>query len=172
MRPSPEELLQSLRVSLNDTLLPSVTDRWARYAGTAMDLVLHHLQLRLAGELDAVQADNADMSMTLAGLAGRAATAAPGPDGQRWQALLGQLAAAAAPLDGDGTLATATQSNEALRRQVVEVLRWLDAEDPADVDDELRIVRDELHRLIRRQVDRVNPLVEPLYMSFRPAVAP
>jgi hypothetical protein len=172
MRPTPEELLQSLRVSLNDALLPGVTDRWARYVGTAMDLVLQHLQLRLAGELDAVQADNTDMSAALAGIAGRAATAAPGPHGQRWQALLDHLAAAAGPPDGKGPLASATQSNEALRRQVVEVLRWLDAEDPADVDDELRIVRDELHRLIRRQVDRVNPLVEPLYMSFRPAVAP
>lgn len=171
MRPAREELLQSLRVSLNDTLLPSVTDRWARYVGIAMDLVLQHLQLRLAGELNAVQADNADMSAALAGIAGRAATAASGPDGGRWQALLDQLSGGTAPADGNGPLATATQSNEALRRQVVDVLRWLDAEDPADVDDELRTVRDELHRLIRRQVDRVNPLVEPLYMSFRPVAS-
>lgn len=162
MRPSPDELLMSLRVSLNDGLLPHVTDRWARYVGTAMDLVLQHLQLRLAGELDAIEADNADMAATLANVASRG-------NGSRWVPPLDALPEPAELRPG--SLTSATELNETLRGQVVAVLRWLDATDPDGQDDELRAVRDDVHRLIRRQVDRINPLVEPLYMSFRPAAA-
>jgi hypothetical protein len=157
MRPSPEELLLSLRVSLNDTVLPNVTDKWARYVGTAMDLVLQHLQLRLAGELDAIHADNADMAATVTQLAVRSESV---------RARLTETTPSATD-----TLATATYANEQLRRQMVDVLHWLDAEDPSDQDAELRAVRDEVHQLIRRQVDRVNPLVEPLYMSFKPVAS-
>jgi hypothetical protein len=172
MRPSPEQLLASLRVSLNDTVLPNVTDRWARYVGTAMDLVLQHLQLRLAGEMTALQADNLDMSESLADLANRAMRRSAGPDadGGAWETLLARLSREATITDTP-SLPAATESNESLRQQVVDVLRWLDETDPNDVDPELREIRDGVHQLIRRQVDRMNPMVEPLYMSFQPAVA-
>ena len=72
MRPTAEEMLASLRLSLNDTVMPNVEDRWARYVGTAMDLVLQHLQLRLAGELDIMPLDSLDMSETLAAVPAQA----------------------------------------------------------------------------------------------------
>lgn len=157
MRPEPDDLLRSLRVSLSETIVPALEDRWARYVATAMDLVLQHLQLRLAGELDALVEDNADMAATLAGLA------ADFPS-----AKAATLAGADVPAS-NGVPATdvrsATETNERLRAQVVAVLLALDAE-PASP--EVEAGRTELARLVRRQVDRVNPLVAPLHMSFSP----
>ncbi|HJQ42189.1 MAG TPA: hypothetical protein VJ831_03825 [Jatrophihabitantaceae bacterium] len=165
MRPDPDQLLQSLRVSLNETVAPAVTDRWARYVATAMDLVLQHLQLRLAGELDALGADNADMAETLAGIASAAAAGSYPP--HLTERLQGTLTGPA-PNGTTPDLTSATESNEALRAQVVAVLRVLDE---PDAGDGAEAVRDELHRLIRRQVDRIGALVTPLHMSFGPAVA-
>lgn len=173
MRPTPDQLLASLRVSLNDTVLPQVDDRWARYVGTAMDLVLQHLQLRFAGELDALGVDNLDMSHTLTELAARAVQlgSQAGAGTERWERLLAALADHPEPTS-QPLLAPATSLNESLRQRVVDVLRWLDDVDPSDEDADVAAMRADLHRLIRRQVDRVNTFVEPLYMSFGPAVAP
>lgn len=172
MRPTAEELLASLRLSLNDTVLPKVEDRWARYVGTAMDLVLQHLQLRMAGELDTMAADSLDMADTLAAVAGRAVRQGEegGPGGDRWVALLQRLGTVP-PEAATQRLDEAVARNEALRGQVVAVLHWLDEVDPGDGDPDLHAVRQELHRLTRRQVDRLAPLVTPLYMSFRPVGA-
>jgi hypothetical protein len=177
MRPSPEELLASLRVSLNDVILPNVADRWARYMGTAMDLMLQHLQLRLAGELDAITEDSRDMSEVIAAIAATASAAgqrASGTERGRWESLLDLLAAGPAAAAADDRLADATQVNEALRAQVVDLLRWLDTSDDSGLgpagQDTVRAISDDLHRLIRRQVDRTQPLVKPLFMSFGPTV--
>jgi hypothetical protein len=164
VRPDSHQLLQSLRVSLNETVAPAVTDRWARYVATAMDLVLHHLQLRLAGEFDVLVADNADMAETLTRIVSAAAA------GSVPAHLASRLrdAVTATSADAASDLVSATQTNEALREQVVAGLRVLDEPDAGEGTD---AVRDELHRLIRRQVDRVGALVTPLHMSFGPAVA-
>lgn len=164
VRPDSHQLLQSLRVSLNETVAPAVTDRWAKYVATAMDLVLQHLQLRLAGEFDALGADNADMAETLTRLVSAAAA------GDLPAHLAGRLQDAVTAISADAApdLASATETNEALRAQVVAALRVLDE---PDADEGTDAVRDELHRLIRRQVDRVGALVTPLHMSFGPAVA-
>lgn len=170
MRPTAEELLASLRLSLNDTVLPKVEDRWARYVGTAMDLVLQHLQLRMAGELDTMASDSRDMAETLSAVAGRAVRHGeegdPGRD--RWADLLKRLGTLS-PGTVQQRLDEAVARNEALRGQVVTVLHWLDEVDPGDGDPELHAIREDLHRLTRRQVDRLAPLVIPLHMSFRPA---
>lgn len=169
MRPSPEELLDSLRLSLNETLLPKVEDRWARYVGTAMDLVLQHLKLRLAHEGDVLAEDDADMLAVLASLGTRAAalaeqdTAATAP---RWEELAGLVGAARTAEAGEHG---ATARNEELRGVVVAVMRWLDEADGADPA--VEEMRDEVYRLVRRQVDRTRPLVEPLFMSFRPVAS-
>lgn len=160
MRPSSEQLLASLRLSLNETVKPAVTDRWARYVASAMDLMLQHLQLRLAGEDDALRADNADMSRVLADVA---ATAVSRGESDRWGALIDVLTG---PMPADGL-----ELNEALRERVVGLMRWLDQNDPGRTDPDLQAIRDDVHRLIRRQVDRVGPMVEPLHMSFAPAAA-
>ncbi len=172
MRPTAEELLASVRLSLNDTVAPKVEDRWARYVATAMDLVLQHLQLRLAGELDTMAADSLDMSETLAVVAGQAVRHGEdgGEDRDTWAALLQQLGTVA-PDAAVQRLDEAVARNEALRGQLVAVLQWLDQTDPDDEDPQLHAIRDELHRLVRRQVDRLVPFVEPLYMSFRPGGA-
>jgi hypothetical protein len=150
---------------LNETVAPAITDRWARYVATAMDLVLQHLQLRVAGELDALGADSADMAETLAGIATAAAAGSyPSQLAERLHAALSST-----PAEGSsGDLASATQANEALRGQVVAALRTLDE---VDAGEAAEAVRDELLRLVRRQVDRIGPLVAPLHMSFGPAVA-
>ena len=154
MRPDPDELLASLRVSLTETIVPALEDRWARYVATAMDLVLQHLQLRQAGELDALTADNVDLAQTLAAIG----TELGSQPAESYVAVREALAPPPAP----GT-ETATALNEALRGQLVDLLRALDATPP---DDRVAAWRDEAMRLVRREVDRINPMVAPLYMSF------
>jgi hypothetical protein len=170
VRPSPDDLLDSLRLSLNESLLPKVEDRWARYVGTAMDLVLQHLKLRLAAEGDALAEDSADMLAVLAAIGGRAAALAE-RSGQgcrpRWEELA-EIVAGAAGRDGDRS-EDATARNEELRGVVVAVMRWLD--DAEGADPAVRELRDEVYRLVRRQVDRTRPMVEPLFMSFRPVAS-
>lgn len=172
MRPSPDELLASLRLTLNETLLPKIEDRWARYSGTAMDLVLQHLQLRLAGETDALDADSADMIAILAAIGSRAAAlgAESGEDGPRWGELA-DLALSPAPEQATRDLGDATARNEELRGSVVAVMRWLDETDARGEIPAVQEVRDEVHRLVRRQVDRTKPMVEPLFMSFGPVAS-
>lgn len=171
MRPTPEQLLASLRLSLSGTIMPEVEDRWARYVGSAMDLVLQHLQLRAVGEMDAVAADSADMVEFLAGVGLRAAqlgTAADSAEQTLWASLARQLPSVAPVLDFAG-LASVTATNEQLRGGVVDVIRWLDEHDgerPA-----IEQLRDDLHQLVRRQVDRTYAMVEPMFMAFGPAVA-
>lgn len=163
MRPAPLDLLATLRTSLNDTLLPTIEDRWARYVANAMDLVLQHLELRLAGELDSLAEDSADMAETLAGVVQRAAAAGPGWEGLG--ALVPEAGTAPSPLE------EATAHNERLRGVVVDVIRWLDAQE-AELDDAtVAQVRDTLLRLVRRQLDRTTTFVRPLYMSFGPVAS-
>ncbi|MFB7222742.1 hypothetical protein [Streptomyces sp. NPDC056227] len=173
MRPSPDQLLASLRLSLNETLLPKVEDRWARYVGTAMDLVIQHLQLRLAGEMDALDEDSADMAAVLAAIGGRAAALGAqteGTAGSRWAELAELLPS---PADGahDHDLGDATARNERLRGAVVAVMRWLDEAGAQGESPAVREMRDEVHQLVRRQVDRTKPLVAPLFMSFGPVAS-
>ena len=163
MRPDPDELLASLRVSLTETIVPALEDRWARYVATAMDLVLQHLQLRQAGELDAVTADNADLAQTLAAIGTELGT----QPADSYVAVREALAPLPAP--GPATApASATVINETLRGQLVTLLRALDATPP---DDRVAAWRDEALRLVRREVDRINPMVTPLYMAFSPVAA-
>lgn len=168
MRPSPDELLASLRYSLSDTILPQVEDRWARYVATAMDLLLQHLQLRAAGEGSSLTEDSADMAAVLAGVAQRVASLGSGGNEvqQRLAASLGEaLPATGGPTPTD--LPALTAQNEQLRGAVVDVLRWLDAVDAPGP--EIDAMRDEVYRLVRRQTDRTTALVRPLFMSFGPA---
>lgn len=170
MRPSPDELLDSLRLSLNETLLPKVEDRWARYVGTAMDLVLQHLKLRLAQEGGVLEEDSADMLASLAALGTRAVTLAERSTdngGPRWEELAELISDAADPKTRG--VHDPTARNEELRSAVITVMRWLDeAESTAP---EVREMRDEVYQLVRRQVDRTKPMVEPLFMSFRPVTS-
>jgi hypothetical protein len=172
VRPDPSQLLQSLRVSLAETVVPAIEDRWARYAAAAMDLVLQHLQLRLAGELGAVTADNADMAQTLATIATDVAAAAEGSPGAYAQISSAFRSLPAPQPAADltaGDLAAVTATNERLRADVVALLHALDAAEP---DPRIEAWRDEVLRLVRRQVDRINPMVAPLYMSFSPMGTP
>jgi hypothetical protein len=163
VRPAPLDLLATLRTSLNDTLLPAIEDRWARYVANAMDLVLQHLELRLAGELDALAEDSADMASTLATVVQRAAAAGSGWEGLG--ALVPDAGTAPSPL------AEATAHNEQLRASVVAVIGWLDDHghglDPVAAGE----VRDTLMQLVRRQLDRSTAFVEPLFMSFGPVAS-
>jgi hypothetical protein len=171
VRPSQEDLLETVRISLRDTVLPAIEDRWARYVAQAMDLVLQHVQLRVTGEVDALTTDNADMVTTLAEVTTTAAAAGSGSAGaeaERWAALAALAPQAAAD---PGRLQDATALNEALRCRTVEVLRWLDDNEPHVDTDALEELRGTVHRLIRRQTDRQTAFVEPLFMSFGPAVA-
>lgn len=168
MRPSQEDMLETVRISLRDTVLPAVEDRWARYVAQAMDLVLQHVQLRVTGEVDALVEDNADMVGTLAEITATAAAAgsrAAGEEAELWAALA-MLAPKAA---GDSArLVAATELNEQLRARTIEVLHWLDDNDKRVDARAVQQLRDTVHRLIRRQMDRTTSLVEPLFMAFGP----
>jgi hypothetical protein len=173
MRPLPGELLASLRMSLNDTIMPKVEDPWARYVGAAMDLLIQHLQLRLAGELDVLQDDSADMAETLSGIAVKAAdlgARGKGDEQVLWASLADLVTVPAASMKEHG-LADATAVNERFRTTVVDVMRWLDEHDDIGEHSQIQEIRDELYQLIRRQTNRTKPLVEPLFMSFGPTVA-
>lgn len=176
MRPTQEELLATLRTSLNDTLVPAIDDRWARYVATAMDLVLQHLSLRVTGELDTLTDDSADMASVLAGLAQRAAdagrTAEQAGDhdaAAAWEALA--LIAVQTQAPTETTLTPLTRQHEHLRATVVDALRWLDAAEGVVDDAGRATLSDELHHLVRRQTDRMTEIVRPLFMAFGP-VAP
>lgn len=163
MRPAPIDLLATLRTSLNDTLLPAIEDRWARYVANAMDLVLQHLELRLAGELDALAEDSADMAATLTQVVRLAAAAGRGWEGLG--AIVPEAGTAPSPL------AEATAHNERLRAVVVDAIHWLDTHEP-DLDPAaVAEVREALMRLVRRQLDRATAFVEPLFMSFGPVAS-
>lgn len=171
MRPSSDELLASLRYSLTTTILPTVEDRWARYVATAMDLVLEHLQLRLAGETSSLTEDSADMAAVLAGIADT--TAVLGREGdarrQEFAASLGKvLPAPGGPAPTADDLAGLTAQNERLRAAVVEVMRVVDTADDGGGVPELEDLRERIYQLVRRQTDRNTALVQPLFMSFGP----
>lgn len=175
VRPTQEELLATLRASLNDTLMPAIEDRWAGYVASAMDLVLQHLSLRVTGEADTLIDDSADMAAVLAAVAqqaaraGRAAEQSNDVDGARaWEALAG--VASRRVLPADFSLASLTQQHEQLRSVVIEVLRWLDAADGVE-NAALSALRDEVHHMIRRQTDRMTELVRPLFMAFGPVAS-
>jgi hypothetical protein len=174
MRPSSDELLASLRYSLTATILPKVEDRWARYVATAMDLVLEHLQLRLAGEGSSLTEDSADMAAVLAGIADTVAVMGGEGDDSRRElaASLGELLPApGATTPAADDLAGRTAQNERLRAVVVAVLRWLDEADERAPVPEVADIRDRVYRLVRRQTDRNTALVRPLFMSFGPAAS-
>jgi hypothetical protein len=170
MRPTQTDLLATLRTSLNDTLLPKIEDRWARYVANAMDLVLQHLQLRLAGESDTLAEDSADMAHTLAEVVQRAATAAAADESvaDRWTGLA-ELVPAATSVGA--SLAEATERNERLRAAVVDVMRWLDQNEDAVDAVAVTELRESVHQMIRRQTDRLTALVTPLFMSFGPVAS-
>ena len=171
MRPTQEDMLETVRISLRDTVLPAVEDRWARYVAQAMDLVLQHVQLRVAGEVDALTADNDDMVSTLAGVTAFAAEAgkrAAGVEAERWAAL---ATPAPQPATHSARLLKTTELNEQLRARTVEVLHWLDQNEPHVEAGAAGQLRDTVHRLIRRQTDRTTALVEPLFMSFGPVAS-
>jgi hypothetical protein len=176
VRPTQEELLATLRVSLNDTLVPAIEDRWARYVATAMDLVLQHLSLRVTGEHATLSEDGADMAAVLAGLtrraadAGRAAEQAGRHDAAAaWESLA--LIAGRTPRPAGTTLAAQTRHHEQQRATVVDALRWLDSAEGV-VDDVVRATSsDDLHHLVRRQTDRMTEIVRPLFMAFGPVAS-
>lgn len=176
VRPTQEELLATLRASLNDTLVPAINDRWAGYVATAMDLVLQHLSLRVTGEAESLTTDSADMAAVLAGVAqkavnaGRAAEQADDVDEARaWETLAGLTSRTVRPVDD--SLRSLTLQHEELRGAVVEVLRWLDAAE-GSVDNAARdSLHEEVHHLIRRQTDRMTELVRPLFMAFGPVAS-
>jgi hypothetical protein len=176
VRPSPEELIATLRASLNDTLVPAIEDRWARYVATAMDVVLQHLALRVAGEADILAEDSVDMAHTLAAVADRAASAGRAAEDRgdaavatTWEELA-RIASGPTELL-NGPLATATAANERLRADVVTVLGWLDRSESQLEDAAVADLRHEVCQLIRRQTDRNNTLVRPLFMSFGPVAS-
>lgn len=176
MRPSQEELIATLRTSLNDTLVPAIEDRWARYVATAMDLVLQHLALRVVGEADTLAADSADMAQTLAAVADRAATAGRAAEDRGDAAGMALWEELATTVTGatelhEEPLTAATAANERLRADVVAVLSWLDRSEGTVDTGTVEELRDEVHRLIRRQTDRNNELVRPLFMSFGPVAS-
>ncbi|MFV0463068.1 MAG: hypothetical protein ACK5MP_07750 [Nostocoides sp.] len=167
MRPTTDQLLASLQSSLADMVVPHVEDRWARYVCNAMDLVLEHLRRRAELEGPALAADDADMRSVLASLAaltGEQQT--PSTAGSDW-ADLATVVSCEVPPPADDTLAAETATNEQLRSQIIEVIRWADRQRPDNPD--LEPVFDQLGHLVRRQVHRTEPIVEPLYMLFTPA---
>lgn len=190
-----------MRHSLRTVVQPALEDRWARYVASAMDVMFEHLILRAAGESDLLGEDNADLRQTLgrlgatardhadeaawlplAALADAAVDEDDGPDeppdatdataataATEEPAGTGGTADATATVGAAGERDPATAENERLRAVLVEALAAAERL-PAGPDADA--VRDDLLRLVRRQLDRQVALTRPLFMSFGPTPKP
>lgn len=169
MRPYPDDLLRSMRESLNTVIIPNLADDWARYVAKAMEKIILHLELRWQNELTFLAADSADIDQLLRELQSALSVE---PFGARSE-LAEPVAAIAAQLDRAGDLLPAPDvgainaQNETYRAALVEIIDGLER---AALDlvlrDRLEPQRERIRTYLRRGLDRDISLAEPTNMLF------
>ncbi len=170
MRPSPVQILRSIRYSIETAIIPRLDDRWARYEAKTINKMLEHLELRWTHEAALLLEDSRD-------IAGLFETLAPQiealfEDGR--PQLIDEMRSAA---EGAAELPQRvagveelTDHNDSLRAVLVRVIESLDeTTDPNDGS--LSEIRDEIGRYLRREIDRDNQIAHPTHMSFAPPKA-
>lgn len=174
MRPYPDELLRSMRRSLNEVIIPNLADDWARYVAKGMEKIIVHLELRSLHEPTFLVQDTAELKELLAGLADDLA-GEPLAASDALLALADDLRATAAAPPVEGVdVRTLTEANEAQRAALVRAIETMEIaarSDPA-VGERLEALRERMRAFIRRELDRDIQLAEPTFMLFGPPVTP
>ena len=66
MKPSVEQILEAAQLALRENVAPVATDQWAASALRSVDVILSHLQARVAVEGPMLFEDNRDLASVLA----------------------------------------------------------------------------------------------------------
>jgi hypothetical protein len=168
MRPYPDEILRSIRHSLDEVVIPAVDDAWARYVAKAMGKMLEHLELRWLHEADLLLEDTRELHDLFVTLEKRLAA-------ERNPHVTEGVAAALRPVLSDPdardvpapSVAELTKRNERYRADLIDVIATLD--DLADTAPDLEArLREDVRRFLRREIDRDNTIARPTFMSFAP----
>ena len=174
MRPYPDELLRSMRRSLNEVIIPNLADDWARYVAKGMEKIIVHLELRLLHEPTFLVQDTDELKELLAGLADDL-VGEPLVSSDALVTLADDLRATAAALPAEGVdVRTLTEANEVQRGALVRAIETMEVaaqSDPA-LGERLEPLRERMRAFIRRELDRDIKLAEPTFMLFGPPVAP
>lgn len=171
MRPYPDDLLRSMRESLNTVIIPNLADDWARYVAKAMEKIILHLELRWQHELEFLAVDTAELDELLRTLQ----SALKEEPFSRRAELADVTAAIALRLDGAGApppppdVGEINARNEAYRATLVDIIDGMEqaALDPA-LRDRLEPLRERIRTYLRRELDRDVTLAEPTHMLFGP----
>ncbi len=166
MKPYPDQILRSIRYSLETVIIPQLADRWARYEAKTMDKMLEHLELRWHHEAKLLLEDSRDITGLFDRIGPRLSQ-----DDETPSRLLNDLQdAVTAAYDLPERIPSVeelTEHNDSLRGLLVQVIETLD--DTTGIDeDSLTDLRDDVGRYLRREIDRDNQLARPTHMSFAP----
>lgn len=169
MRPSPDELLRSMRETLTTLIIPNVADDWARYAAKAMEKIILHLELRWLHELTLLTLDTVELDELL-----RAVQNDLAGFGERSEltgactAIGDRLRDGPPPAEAPDVTGVSAR-NEAYRATLAEVIGRLErAADAPDLREGLEPVRERIRAYLRRELDRDVELTAPTFMSFGP----
>ncbi|MCZ7527170.1 MAG: hypothetical protein M5U14_12780 [Acidimicrobiia bacterium] len=173
MRPYPDEILRSMRDTLDQSIIPNLRDQWAVYAAKVMDKMMEHLEIRWRREAPLLAEDTEDLLGVLSGLrdalGGPALAGHDGLAGLRGRVDAGVAEAVDRPADPT-SIVSLTEHNEALRRLVVDAIEAMDAAAAAEpgLGEVLAAPREDIRCYLRRELDRDVELARPTFMSFAP----
>ena len=171
MRPTAHELIESVRHSLREIVLPAVDDEWARYVATCADKLLVAVQVRMDVELASLALDTAETAALLAELRSRL--------GAEGSPALADLSAALDrddlpvvldPAQADGLAARLAGADDEARARLAEIVDRLYAAERAELSPADRATVTGAHDLVRahlrRQLARDVELMAPTFMAF------
>lgn len=169
MKPYPDQILRSIRYSLDTVIIPQLTDGWARYEARTMDKMLEHLELRWRHEARLLLEDSHDLQGLFAELAGQLESVTADSEAARDLAAEMRTAVeAGVGLPGRVPgVEELTERNDAYRALLVRTIETLD-EIMGDDRAHAELLREEIGRYLRREIDRDNELAQPTHMSFAP----
>ena len=173
MRPHAHELIESVRHSLHDVVLPAVDDEWARYVGKCIDKLLVAVQVRMAHELAHLATDTHETAQLFEALRSRL-TDLPGgePALAELRAAVGAAAVTPAldPAQAEDLLARVGAANELARTQLARLVDLLyaagRAELPSPARDAVSAAHESVREHLRRQLARDVELMSPTFMAF------
>lgn len=168
MRPTAHELLESVRHSLREEVLPAVEDEWARYVAKCADKLLVAVQVRLALELEHLVVDTAETAALLAEVRARLPDA---PElAEVREALALDVPVAVDPSLVAGLAERAAAADEQARAALVALVDALYAVQERPLDDDVRAGVEAVHETVRaqlrRQLERDTALMAPTSMAF------
>jgi hypothetical protein len=171
VRPTAHELLESVRHSLREEVLPAVDDEWARYVAKCADKLLVAVQVRLALELEHLVVDTAETAALLAEVRAQLPETTETPElAEVHEALRRDVPVPVDPALVAGLAERAAAADEQARAALVALVDALYAVQERPLDDDLRArveaAHDTVRAQLRRQLERDTALMAPTYMAF------